>query len=139
METCVVKPSTAGFVATLLGIIALVVHGVLTFMTLLGTGLASTPDTPVPDRAETLWGIALWGTPAAALALFLLLIHWSKPVVLGYTAVWIVLIGCATGGWLAYPDGTTLPIGQIVLHAFVPVASVAVALYGVWSFRASNP
>lgn len=132
------KPSTAGFTATLLGLIALALHGTLAFMTLLGTGLASTPDTPVPDRAETLWGIALWGTPAAALALFLLIMHWSKPVALAYAGIWLVLVACAIAGWLAYPDDAALPTGRIILHAAIPAASVAVALYGVWSFRARH-
>lgn len=133
------KPATFGLAATMLGLLALVTHTAMTFMTLLGTGLASTPDTPVPDRAETLWGIALWGTPLAALALFLLLVNWSKPAVLAYTAIWLALTSLVISGWLAYPDDATLPTGLITLQAAIPIASVAMALIGVWRFRASAP
>src|SRR5687768_4216045 len=135
METRVVKPASAGFAATLLGILALITHTAMAFMTLLGTGLASTPDTPVPQRAEIFWGIALWGTPLAALALFLLLVNWKKPAALAYAAIWLVLTGCVIGGWLAYPDDVTIPIGPVIVQVAIPVASVLFALYGVWSFQ----
>ncbi len=92
-EARAVKPATAGLAATLLGILALITHTAMTFMTLLGTGLASTPDTQVPQRTETLWGIALWGTPVAALALFLVLVNWRKPAAIAYAAIWLALRG----------------------------------------------
>lgn len=129
------KPATASFAAALLGILALITHAVMTFLTLLGTGLASTPDSPVPHRAETLWGIALWGTPAAALALFLLLVNWTKPAAVAYAVIWLILTGCVVGGWLAYPDDASLPTGQVILQVAIPIASVVLALYGVWRFR----
>lgn len=129
------KPATAGLTTAMLGILALIVHGALTFLTLLGTGLASTPDTPVPARAETLWGIALWGTPVAALALLVLMVQWSRRAALAYAGVWLVLTGCTIGGWLTYPDDASLPTGTILLQAVVPLASAAIALYGVWTFR----
>jgi hypothetical protein len=130
--------ATAGLATTLLGMLALVTHGAMTFLTLLGTGLASTPDTPVPDRAELLWGIALWGTPVAALAFFVLLLRWTKRAALAYAATWLVLTGCMLGGWATYPDDATLPVGFIILQAAVPAASVALALYAVWRFRAGH-
>jgi hypothetical protein len=133
------KPATLGFAATLLGLLALVTHVAITFLTLLGTGLASTPDTPVPDRAQTLWGIALWGTPLAALALFLLLVNWSKPAALAYAAIWLVLTSLVVSGWLAYPEDASIPTGIIIVQTAIPVASVAAALLGVWRFSVSTP
>lgn len=133
------KPATSGVVATLLGLLALVTHVAIGFMTLLGAGLASTPDTPAPQRAETLWGMALWGTPLAALAFFLLLVNWSKPAALAYAGIWLALLGFAIGGWMTYPDDATIPTGMIIVQTAIPVASIAVALYGVWCFRATTP
>jgi hypothetical protein len=132
------KPSTAGMLAAMIGFLAILVHAGITFMTLLGTGLASTPETPVPESAETLWGIALWGTLVAGIALVLLMMFWTKPVATFYALTWLALVGCYQAGWLVDAGRDRMsPTGFLILEAALPLAGVAIALYGVWTYRNS--
>lgn len=105
-------------------------------MSLLGTGLASTPDDPVPKAAETWWGISLWGTPVAGIALLVLMIRWTKPLAAFYAATWISLIGCFWAGWIV--NGAP-PVGPMLVIDIIPIASVAFGIYGVWKYRSEDP
>ena len=129
------KPSTAGLLTAMSGFFAIPLHAATAFMTLIGTGLGSTPGDRVPDRAADLWGISLYGTPIAAVALLVLLIRWTKPVVVVYAAIWLALVGCYGAGWVIY--GASSP-GPLLLPSAVPLASAGIGLYGVWSYRNSE-
>ncbi len=134
------KPSTAGGLTAILGIVACIVQPVITVLTAVGSGLASTPEDRVPAISNTLWAIAGFGTPAAAIALVLLVWRWTKPLALAYATTWAVLVGSYWAG-LIFNAGTdwTGALPFLLLESALPLASVTFALYGVWTYRSGPP
>jgi len=132
------KVSTAGALTFLIGLTGCLAHAGITFITVLGSNLASTSDDRVPDLANSLWAIALYGTVAAPVALIALLVWWTRPLALIYVLVWITLIGCYWAGRIIN-DGRWLDTPVfLLLEAGLPLISVALSLYGVWKYRSAR-
>lgn len=133
------RTSTAGALAALLGLLALIAHAGITFMTALGAGLGSTPEDRVPAISNTLWAIAGFGTLAAAITLVLLLARWTTPLALAYAVIWVVLVAAYWTGWIINAGSNwTDPLPFLLLEAGLPFASAACALYGVWRYRSEE-
>ena len=126
------KTETAGFLTGMSGIVALLAHPAIVAFTLLGTGLASTPESRVPALSEHLWGISLWGTVVAAIVFFPLMLRWTRMLATTYAVIWILLCGCYWLGCLV--SGSAL-LPFMLMDALLPLASAGCAVYGVWRYR----
>lgn len=124
----------ANTIVIILGVVAILIHARQSFFILLGTGLASTPETRVPASAETLWGIALYGTFVAAVLLFVVLRFWTMKVFWLYALVWTVLAGCFLAGDIINAGWETRAYG----YRFLELATVTTVLLGTGGAIAST-